>query len=215
MSVKDFIKDNFNAGAEVVYTELTAPLSDLVDKCDYLKIDTDGFDLRVLHGAGKLFASSRPLVIMAEADMHGDPRYGESSVSGITEFLRTHGYTWLDITVQRYSRAALPQKFKYGLAASTVRGPLGFCDATYVDDPLSRPGKLTEWLAGGGPMRAIKLVALYDVLGFPDCAAELILALGRHSLSAGATDWNALLEILDPSYHQRVARFRADHTTSY
>ena len=209
MSVEEFVKANFNSGAELVYSDRRATLSQLVDRCDCLKIDTDGFDLRVLHGAEALFARSKPLVILVEADMHGDARYGESSLTGITDFLRSYDYTWLDISVERYSRAAFPQKFKYSMTASTEQGPIGFCDATYVDDPLSRPGKLTEWLANG-TMRAKKLLALYDILGFSDCAAELILALSRHPDSAKSGDWLALLTLLDPEYQALMARFRED-----
>jgi hypothetical protein len=209
MSLEEFVKANFNFGSELIYSDKQATLSQLVDRCDCLKIDTDGFDLRVLHGAEGMFARSKPLVILMEANMLGDARYGESSLTGITDFLRSYDYTWLDISVERYSRAALPQKFRYSMTASTERGPIGFCDATYVDDPLSRPGKLTEWLANG-TMRAKKLLALYDILGFPDCAAELILALSRHPDSADAGDWPALLTVLDPDYHARMTRFRED-----
>ena len=89
--------------------------------------------------------------------------------------------------------------------------PINFCDAIYVDDPLAKAGKLAH-----GVSRAMELLALRDMLGFPDWAAELIesiLSLSGHPASADKADWPELLRVLDPNYENLIARFRADHTT--
>jgi hypothetical protein len=74
---------------------------------------------------------------------------------------------------------------------------------------------LGEWLqAEEGIDRAIKLIALYDVLGVPDCAAELILALKE--TTPRHTDWDYMLDLLVPteeSYKEYVERFRSDRKT--
>lgn len=209
MSVSDYIKENFNAGAEISYSELRVTASAVATKCDFLKIDTDGHDLQALHGAQALIDKARPLVIITEAHFNGNPETGDSSVAGVDNYLRDKGYTWLDIVIARYGRAAFPQKFSYKIPASTVEGPVGFADLVHVDDPLSATGKLTDWLRNGLD-RSLKMLALYDLLEFPDCAAELIVALSRHSMSADKADWKAMLELLQPAYQERMSRFHAD-----
>ncbi|MBI1340438.1 hypothetical protein GC169_09570 [bacterium] len=211
MSTEDFIREKFNSGAELEYATRRLTVSSITDKCDFLKIDTDGFDLKALHGAEALFQRAPPIVIQCEAHFNGDPTAGDSSVSGIADLLQRRGYTWLDITVVRYRRSALPERFLYGIPACTERGPVGFCDLLFVDDPLSEKGKLSRWL-NEGLGRCYKLLALYDVLGFPDCAAELIVALSRHPTSASADDWASLLNIIEPNHAELIQSFRADYT---
>jgi hypothetical protein len=207
-----YIRENFNSGAPLQYAQESLVLSDLIDACDFLKIDTDGFDLKVLHGAERMIDAARPLMIVTEAHFNGDPECGDSTVSGVDDFLRRKGYTWLDIAAQRYGRAALPQQFRYRQTSCTSTGPIGYADVTHVDDPLSRDGKLDEWLANGLD-RSYKLLALYDVLGFPDCAAELIAALAEKQPQAA--DWRAMLHILDPNYETTLTRFRASPSSFY
>jgi hypothetical protein len=213
MSLKDFVQENFNSGAEIKYSERKITLTDSIEACDFLKIDTDGFDLKVLHGAEGLLAKAihRPVAILVEADLHGDPKNGDSSFAGIDQYLREQGYTLLDVSLERYERAALPRKFRYGIVACSENGPVGFCDATYVDDPLSQSGKFSGWLeTKSGGQRLLKLVALYDILGFQDCAAELVVAMSRHPTTCGLHDWGAMLRLIDPDYEHRIARFMKD-----
>ena len=112
MSVADYIKENFNAGAEISYSDKRVTASDVATECDFLKIDTDGHDLQALHGAERLIDAVRPLAVVTEAHFNGNPDAGDSSVAGVDNYLRQRGYTWLDIAIARYGRAAYPRDRK-------------------------------------------------------------------------------------------------------
>ena len=60
----------------------SATLSDLVTNCGFLNIDTDGYDVCVLHGTEQLLWNLRPLEIPTEADLHKNPRKGDHSLAG-------------------------------------------------------------------------------------------------------------------------------------
>jgi hypothetical protein len=220
----DYIQKHFNAGAPVVYTERRIGLGALLDEqgapeVDVLKVDTDGWDVRVLKSAKVQFTYSPPLLAVVECNFNGVDIEQSSTLFGVDAVLRPLGMTLVDLSVWRYSRQQLPSRFFYGIPAQTVTGPVGFGDAVYVDDPLNATGKLDGWLQAGRLQRCLKLVVLYEMIGLADCSAELICALRDNPLSAGVLDWTSLLNALVPpnpwgavTHAQFIAAFEASPT---
>lgn len=61
------------------------------DACDLLKIDVEGFELMVLHGAEKLIAKHKPVVIMETDKKFARHRYGWKNTDA-EQFLLSLGY---------------------------------------------------------------------------------------------------------------------------
>lgn len=71
-----------------------------IDGIGLLKIDVEGFELPVLHGAAGLLARGRIEFIVAEAGlMPGNPRF--TPLPALIEFLRPHGF-WLVGVYEQY-----------------------------------------------------------------------------------------------------------------
>jgi hypothetical protein len=224
----DYVKENFNSGETVVYTERCESLSDLlasskIARVDVLKIDTDGGDFDVLRSLSGTFDEVRPLWIQVEVNLSPSGDQPDGAFSEVDGFLRPRGYTLIDLESWRYSRAALPDHFAYDIPAQTRNGPVAWADAIYVDDPLAVEAGLGRWLKRpDGLGRAIRLAALYDTFGFPDCAAELLVALRGDKRSADKADWTAMLDLLTPTnpygattYDAFIAAFEADPGALY
>lgn len=84
-----------NRTAKVINVEITT-LANFINNCsepnhiDFLKIDTDGHDLNVLHGLGKI----RPTIIMAEYwdDLPETSGTSEYTLRDLTEWAKQNGY---------------------------------------------------------------------------------------------------------------------------
>lgn len=87
-----------------------------VSSIDFLKIDTQGFDLRVLHGAASLLARNAIAAIMVELN-YITMYEGQSSAIAIQTFLAERGFHLVD----------LYEKFRRGSG-------LAWCTAVFVRD---------------------------------------------------------------------------------
>jgi hypothetical protein len=127
--------------------------------------------------------------------------------------MRRHGYCLYSLSVNRYSRRALPAPFKLTIAAQTETGQAIWGDALYFRNAAS---PAHEALCGKlGFAKLLKLACLYEVFNLNDCAAELIQA--RRAAFAGKTDPDHLLDLLTPmlngdsySYSDYLDVFRKD-----
>jgi hypothetical protein len=201
-----YTQKHFNSGAAVVYADQSNyfTLGYLLEEAgnpsiDFLKIDTDGHDVRVLRSGADHLAKSPPLLALVECSLNGDIARDDSTFAGVDAILRPVGMTVLDLQIYRYTRRALPGRWSEHNPAQTVGGPAAWGDVIYVDDPLYEEGKLDTWLASGRLQRCLKLCVLYEMAGFPDCAAELIVRLRDHPASAAVADWTLLLDTLVPA----------------
>ena len=66
-----------------------------IDKVDFVKMDVEGAELEVLHGASKLLGNYRPLILCELADVRTGP-WGYCSVE-IYDFLKSRSYRWFSI----------------------------------------------------------------------------------------------------------------------
>jgi hypothetical protein len=215
----DFIHDHFNEGEAVVWSDRHITLDDRFssgDPLDFLKIDTDGSDIQVLLGTERLLQEGAFLGVMIEAQFQGLPHEYANTFANIDRFLRAHGFQLYDLDRNRYTRFVLPGLFEYDITAQTLTGQALWGDALYFRD-LAHPQYQEMWKYVVSRERVLKLVALFDLHGLPDCAAELLLAHPGLTTEAERTQ---LLDLLvksagfDTTYAEHTKRFE-QQTTSF
>lgn len=183
---------------------------------DFVKVDTDGADLEVLHSAERTLAGAETSVLglLVETPFVGAAGATENSFHNIDRLLRGHGFALYGLTVNRYSRAALPSRFAYRMYAQTEHGQALWADALYLRDPAA-PGYLGTGGPELSPRKLLKLACLQELFCLPDCAAEVLLAF-RAQLEP-LLDVDEALDLLTPqddglpaTYPEYVAAFERD-----
>jgi hypothetical protein len=177
---------------------------------DFLKIDVDGPDVEVLESARGVLAERSVLGIGMELNWFGSANPTEHTFHNTDRFLREHGFTLFGVTFRTYSRTALPAPFQYEMYAQTQFGQPYQGDAIYLRD-LAAP-HLAASSADFPPDKLLKLACLYELIGLPDCAAEVINHFEPRLSPFG--DLEPLRDALTPpllgqqlSYREYVARF--------
>jgi Methyltransferase FkbM domain len=180
---------------------------------DFLKVDVDGPDLEVLESAREVLGGKKVLGVGLEVNWFGSANPTEHTFHTTDRFLREQGYALFGLTFRRYSRTALPAPFEHELYAQTRFGQPYQGDAIYVRD-LAAPYQ--EGLADDYPAdKLVKLACIYELIGLPDCAAEVLNRFRDRLAEFGDTE--ALLDALTPpllgeklSYREYTARFERD-----
>lgn len=162
---------------------------------DFIKIDTDGSDFEVLLSAEACLTSHGILGFMVECMFQGSASDSSNTFHTIDRFMKRHGFMIFDMTMHRYSRAALPAPFVYNFAAMTQEGQPLWGDVVFLRD-LVAP-EYGPALPAISPGKILKLACLYEIFGLPDCAAELILQF--HGRISTLIDPGTLLDLLTPS----------------
>lgn len=183
MAGLDYVKERYNAGAEVVYSDRFLELDEFFeaaerDAVDFVKIDTDGSDYGVLLGAERLLGEGAVLGLSVEMQFHGPLHEHANLFSTIDRWLRARGFSLFDLDVYRYTRAALPGQFVYDIPAQTTNGQVVWGEAVYLRD-LGDPEYERMWGREFDDPKIVKLACLFELFGLPDCAAELILNYPR------------------------------------
>ena len=188
----------------------TIALSDFVqsngiNSVDFVKIDTDGADYEALQSIAQSIRSCRILGFMIETPFFGHPDDSSNDLHNIDRFMKEQGFMLYNLSVNRYSRAALPAIFSVNHPWQTVSGQPMWGDLIYLRD-----GAATDytkvWGESLSPVKLLKLACLYEVFQVPDCAAELIV----NNMDAIATliDPEQLLDALTPPLHGRRLSYR-------
>jgi hypothetical protein len=180
---------------------------------DFLKVDVDGPDLEVLESATEVLADRQVLGVGVEVNWFGSANPTEPTFHNTDRLLRERGYALFGVTVRPYSRTDLPAPFLLELYAQTRFGQPYQGDAIYVRD-LAAPDQ--QDLADAYPAeKLIKLASVYELIGLPDCAAEVLNRFGPRLAAFGDTD--ALLDALTPpllgerlTYRQYISKFEEE-----
>jgi hypothetical protein len=180
---------------------------------DFLKVDVDGPDLEVLESARKVLAAKHVLGIAVEVNWFGSANPSEPTFHNTDLFLRRQGYALFGVTVRPYSRIDLPAPFLRELYAETRFGQPYQGDAIYGRD-LAAPHE--EDLADTYPAeKLVKLACIYELIGLPDCAAEVLNRFRPRLAVFG--DLDALLDALTPpllgerlTYRQYISKFEEE-----
>jgi hypothetical protein len=182
---------------------------------DFLKIDVDGPDFRILSSFDGLFGQLGILAVRLEVFMFGGISDTAHTFHNTDRFMRQQGFELVRLDTFPYSKRALPARYRYPTPSVTVTGRLYQGEAYYallpsVDDKSMSADKL------------IKLAAIFSVWEQPDGAAEILLAF-RDQL-APLLDVDAALDVLaaqtqagdDPlPYRDYMALFAADSPRFY
>ena len=211
-----------NAGKSVRYSQNRTSLDSFLAKhpegtIDFIKSDTDGHDFDVIRGAEATSREMSVLGVLIECPFHAEPHAEATLFSNIDLYMKRIGFELFDLDVQRYSRRALPDRFRFDIPAQTYGGQVQWCEALFFRDPVLRPELLERGSAVGTPAKQLKLVLLYDSFGLKDCAAQLITMLRDRGLGLKREEWNSILDILargNPlgarDYSSYIAAFEAD-----
>jgi hypothetical protein len=176
----NYTETYFNSGQNLVYSDRILRLDQFAatvgkDDIDVVKIDTDSFDYFVLEGASQLLTEGSVLLVECECQFHDLIGSKWPVFSDIGRLMRRAGYRLVDLDPWHYTRAELPGRFKYDIAAQNETGQVLFCDALYMLDPsidISARERL-----GDNPTKFWKLAMLLNVFGYSDLAVATLLTM--------------------------------------
>jgi Methyltransferase FkbM domain len=180
---------------------------------DFLKIDVDGNDLEVLESAREVLSERQVLGVGIEVNWFGSASSSESTFHNTDLFMRRESYALFGITVRPYSRTDLPAPFLREFYGETRFGQPYQGDAIYVRDLAAAD---QQDLADAYPAeKLIKLACIYELIGLPDCAAEVLNRFRPRFAAFGDTE--ALLDALTPpllgeklTYWQYISKFERE-----
>lgn len=186
---------------------------------DFIKIDVDGADYEVLHALGPHLEDQRVLGLSVEVNLQGSHLPHQHIFHNTDRFMRAHGFELFDLSIRRYSSAALPSPFLRPHESETLAGRPLQGDALYLRDfgwrqPHSDPADYSA-------VKIARLIILFCLFDLLDQAAETAIRF-RDTLSE-LVDVDALLNTLaaesvegeGPSYEGYMALFRARHPYFY
>jgi hypothetical protein len=165
----DLVKKNFNSGQEVVYSEAKYSVAELVleagfSEVDLLKIDVDGDDYPILLDFSKTKVAKSILCLDIECQFHGNNGEFGNTFANILIKASELDLHLFNIDSYRYSRNALPSPYVYSFPAQTISGQVLWADSVFMRDSMVIKDA----------SKLIKLAAIYDIYGLPDCAFELL-----------------------------------------
>ena len=175
-----------------------------IDNVDFIKLDIDGNDFYALVSCEEMIESRGVIGFMLEVNYCGTDSDTDHTFHNTDRFMRRHRYELLDLTIRRYSRKALPAPFAMRMFAQTNWGAPLQGDAVYLKD-LANSGKQTAPRQFSNT-KLLKAVAICEILGLPDCAAEILTSF-RRELSE-IVDVDNLLDLLTPDFNGRKLSYK-------
>ena len=193
----------------------TLVVENQMETVDFIKIDIDGDDLYALCSCEEIIESHDVLGFKLEVNFFGTDCETDNTFHNTDRYMRRQGFDLVDLTVRKYSRRALPAPFAQPKPAGGIWGVPYQGDAVYVRDLARSPADCSMAV-----VKILKLAAIYEVCGLPDCAAEVLQAF-REQLSE-VVDVDRALDLITPrhkgkkmSYQQYIESFSADPTSFY
>ena len=170
-------------------------LRDHLMNVDFIKVDTDGSEYQVLHGARQLLSENQVLGLGVEVQFHGLVHDESNTFRNIDRLLTSLGFSLFDLEAHRYSRAALPKPFLIRMPAQTQGGQLMWGDALYVRDAANESYE-RNWSMQLPAGKLTKLACIFELFGIEDCAAELLQKY--RPLLQAHLDVNTCLDLITP-----------------
>jgi len=219
-------KTQMNAWTQVSLADPTKPVvlpeffkaQGLYD-IDFIKIDIDGGDFDVLQTLSDALREHSVLGLGLEVNWIGSDSETDHTFHNTDLFMRKAGFDLFNVTVRRYSVAALPCRYELRIPAQSVLGRPLQGDALYLRD-LCAPenAKMAESLT---PSKILKASVLMALTNLPDHAAEILVHF-RENLK-GTCDveqlLNALVNQVYPegklTYSQYIEAFEKDGSIFY
>jgi hypothetical protein len=171
----DSQKEIYNAGKKVLITDKRILVRDLfadnnIECLDLLKIDIDGDDFLCMKEFGRLGQLRDLISLQIESQFHGENTELGNTLWNIAKEANKNDLHLFDLSINRYSRKELPSKFLYSFPAQTSHGQAMWGDSLFMKD--AKRSKLSE-------NQLVRLIAIYEIYGFYDCAHELIQEEGH------------------------------------
>ncbi|MGK7900168.1 MAG: FkbM family methyltransferase, partial [Hormoscilla sp.] len=143
--------------------------SEGIEEIDFLQIDTQGGELKVLEGAAEMLEKS-VMALIVEVEFTSIYE-NQPLFSDVDLYLRKKGFTLFDLAHQHrdYRRRGPVVSPKHP-------GQLIWADAFYFRDLIHKPDKTASMHT---PDRLLKLACMADILNFPDYATELLEYITR------------------------------------
>jgi hypothetical protein len=182
---------------------------------DFLKIDVDGPDFRILNSFDGLFGQFGISAVRLEVNMWGGAGDTVNTFHNTDRFMRQQGYDLVRLDPYPYSLRALPARYRYSVPSNTVTGRIFQSEAYYARLPQADASSSAEKL--------LKLATIFTVWDQPDGAVNILLTF-RDKL-APLLDLDAALDMLAAqtqadtdnivSYRDYMALFAADDPRFY
>ena len=180
---------------------------------DFVKIDVDGRDFEILVSLEESLASCHILAVGIEVNFFGSDSDTDHTLHNVDRFMRSQGFDLFDLSVRRYSVAALPSRYLLPFPAQTELGRPLQGDALYVRDLASDCG--AEFAAQLSPAKLLKSACIFELFRLPDCAAELLQRFGDRIDPTLARDLLPLLVPWNVSHEEYIRRFERDDPSFY
>lgn len=221
---------DMNLWAETNLADPAAPLilsdfakANSINDVDFVKIDVDGEDFAILNSIADELAAWKVLGVCLEVNYFGSENDTDHTFHNTDRFMRRHGFDLFNLSVRRYSHAALPSKYTWYNPAQTITGRPLQGDAIYLRDVCLEGGEpFAEQL---DPPKLLKLAAIASLAQVPDTACEILLRFRErlaaamdidHALDALARQGQAALGLAPPlSYREYMEAFAADAPSFY
>ena len=162
---------------------------------DFIKIDTDGFDLEALHSCEDVWESRNVLGALIETSYVGGPNPTDNTFHNIDRFMKSRGFQIFNMDIKRYSRKVLPAPFKLDIYAQTHWGQPQWGDVLYLRDGAAKDYEKV-WKNQLSVEKILKLACLYEMYQVPDCAIEMFLEHKKRLEQYVNVD--ELIEVLTP-----------------
>jgi Methyltransferase FkbM domain len=137
---------------------------------DFVKIDVDGDDYAILCSFAPHLENLGVLALYLEVNFFGAGTEDENSLHNIDRLLKRAGFELVDLSVRRYSGAALPAPYVGPYPGGSGIGRIFQGDALYIRDLCADPPEVTTPKAG----KVLNLASVLAIFNLPDMAAELV-----------------------------------------
>lgn len=164
---KNYAQESHNAGAAIVYAERRVTLDAYFEgrRVHFVKTDTDGFDLQALRGGERMLGGA--IGVVCEANFHAF-QPNSTVWRDIDAYLSRLGFYLADLDLHRYTRAALPGRFRGQDLSDTETGCVAWANCLYLRDAGALEGD-----------DLLRLAVIAETYGLPDVAAEALLRLAE------------------------------------
>jgi FkbM family methyltransferase len=187
-----------------------------VTNVDFLKIDVDGRDFEVLHSFDHALDDLKIIGVGIEVRVWGSEEDTDGTFHNVDRFMKAHGFELFNLSLRRYSTAALPSRFVTRAPGATESGRVHHGDAMYARDLGS--GLYDKFAKSVTPEKLLNLAAIFAIFDLPDCAAEIVTKFHNELAPCGNVD--RMLDRLtsqierslssDASYRRHMDRFDSD-----
>jgi len=157
-----------------------------IPSVDFLKIDVDGKDFEILHSFDQAVDELQIMGVGIEVRLWGSDEETDGTFNNVDRFMKARGFELFNLSLRRYSTAALPSRFVGRAPGATERGRVHHGDAMYARDLGS--GMYAAFADRLTSEKLLNLAAIFAIFDLPDCAAEVLTKYRENIARLGDVD---------------------------